>query len=214
MVGPPAPEQPDLPPLLAGDRRAWAAFTQRWAALIHGAVRRRLAAIGMAGAGEGVAEDIVQETFVRLCRDDFRLLRHFDPARAAFATWLTLIATSAAADHLRRQRRWARTSAGLGGAEAIDDAPVDRLADDRLADDRLADDRLADDRPGADDAGTTIEIPPGLLSPRQALVLSLLYDKDMDVPEAAQVMGVNAQTVRSTHHKALEKLRRHYGVKK
>jgi len=193
------PETPDLGPLLAGDRRAWTAFTERWAALVHGAVRRRLAAIGMIGAGEGVAEDIVQDVFLRLCRDEFKLLRSFDSGRASFATWLTLVASSAAADHLRRQRRWAKTSAGLGGATAIDHAPVDRIADDR---------------PAADDLGPAVEIPDGLLSPRQALVLSLLYDKDMDVPEAATLMQVDAQTVRSTHHKALEKLRRHFGVQK
>lgn len=192
-------EAPDLEPLLAGDRRAWATFTARWAALVHGAVRRRLAAIGMIGAGEGVAEDIVQDVFLRLCRDEFKLLRRFDSGRASFATWLTLVATSTAADYLRRQRRWARTSAGLGGASAIDDAPVDRIADDG---------------PAVDEQGPTVEIPDGLLSPRQALVLSLLYDKDMDVPEAAALMQVDAQTVRSTHHKAIEKLRRHFGVKK
>ena len=55
-----------------------------------------------------------------------------------------------------------------------------------------------------------VQIPAGLLSPRQELILSLLYDQDMDVAEAAAFLKVEAQTVRSMHHKALTKLRAHF----
>ena len=57
---------------------------------------------------------------------------------------------------------------------------------------------------------TWINIPEGLLSERQALVLELLYQKDMEVAEAAEFMAVDPQTVRSMHHKALTKLRAHF----
>jgi RNA polymerase sigma-70 factor (ECF subfamily) len=43
-----------------------------------------------------------------------------------------------------------------------------------------------------------IKIPPDLLSPRQ------------EVAEAAEMLGVDPQTVRSTHHKAMIKLRAHF----
>jgi RNA polymerase sigma-70 factor (ECF subfamily) len=55
-----------------------------------------------------------------------------------------------------------------------------------------------------------IKIPEGLLSARQALVLELLYRRDLEVSDAAQIMQVDPQTVRSTHHKALTKLRAHF----
>jgi RNA polymerase sigma-70 factor (ECF subfamily) len=35
----------------------------------------------------------------------------------------------------------------------------------------------------------------------------MIYDRDMDVAEIAAVLGVDPQTVRSTHHKAMLKLR-------
>lgn len=54
-----------------------------------------------------------------------------------------------------------------------------------------------------------VRIPAGLLSPRQALVLELLYRRDLEVADAAEIMGVGRQTVRSMHHKALVKLRTH-----
>ncbi len=55
-----------------------------------------------------------------------------------------------------------------------------------------------------------VKIPSGLLSPRQALVLELLYRRDLEVADAAAIMGVDRQTVRSMHHKALAKLRTHF----
>jgi RNA polymerase sigma-70 factor (ECF subfamily) len=42
------------------------------------------------------------------------------------------------------------------------------------------------------------------------MVLSLLYDRDMDPAEVAQHLGVDVQTIRSTHHKALTRLRQHF----
>jgi RNA polymerase sigma-70 factor (ECF subfamily) len=55
-----------------------------------------------------------------------------------------------------------------------------------------------------------VRIPVGLLSPRQALVLELLYQRDLTPGEAAEVIGIDPQTVRSMHHKALVKLRAHF----
>jgi RNA polymerase sigma-70 factor (ECF subfamily) len=55
-----------------------------------------------------------------------------------------------------------------------------------------------------------VKIPEGMLSPRQALVLELLYQRDMTPGEAAEVIGIDPQTVRSMHHKALVKLRAHF----
>ena len=55
-----------------------------------------------------------------------------------------------------------------------------------------------------------LKIPPDLLSPRQTLVLELLYQKDLTPAEAGEILGVDPQTVRSTHHKALTRLRSHF----
>ena len=55
-----------------------------------------------------------------------------------------------------------------------------------------------------------MKIPPELLSPRQALVLEMLYQREMEVAEVAKTLSVDPQTVRSTHHKALTKLRAHF----
>jgi len=40
----------------------------------------------------------------------------------------------------------------------------------------------------------------------------MLYDRDMEVAEIAKSLAVDPQTVRSTHHKAMLKLRSHFAV--
>ena len=129
------------------------------------------------------ADDVAQDIFVKLCSRDFKLLRNYDPARAKLSTWLTVIATSTTIDHLRRQS---------APTTDLDSAPQAALA---------VEPKLPPMR---------IKIPPELLSPRQALVIELLYRQELDVAEAAETMGVNPQTVRSMHHKALVKLREHF----
>jgi RNA polymerase sigma-70 factor (ECF subfamily) len=128
------------------------------------------------------AADIAQDVFVRLCHDGYRLLRQYDPARASLSTWLTVVSVSGTIDFLRRQK--AATS------------PLDDLPEHVAA----VDPKMPD----------PIRIPDGLLSPRQSLVLQLLYEKDMEVAEIAALLAVDAQTVRSTHHKALVKLRAYF----
>ncbi|MEO3427284.1 sigma-70 family RNA polymerase sigma factor [Pelagibius sp. CAU 1746] len=168
----------DLAALLDGNKAAWDRFVARHAAVIFAAVRRRLVPAGRTSD----AEDVVQDVFVKLCQHDFRLLRGYDESRAKITTWLTVVANSAAIDHLRRLRR--RT-------EDIEAQPEAVLAVDPVIPEK-------------------VKIPDGLLSPRQALVLELLYRRDMTPGEAAEVIGIDPQTVRSMHHKALVKLRGHF----
>lgn len=164
--------------LLAGDKAVWDAFVERFAPVVFAGVRRRLILAGR----EAEAEDVVQDVFVKLCARESLLLRRYDPAKAKLTTYLTVIATSTALDHLRREK----------GRHS----PFDEVAEAELA--------------VAPVEKPWVKIPPDLLSARQALVLELLYQRDLDPAEAARAMGVDPQTVRSMHHKALEKLRRHF----
>lgn len=185
--------------LVAGDRRAWVRFLERWGPVLHGAVRRRLAALGASPSDLAArAEDAVQEALIRLCREDFAALRAYDPRRARFQTYLALVAESAALDHDRRQRRWELTGTAGNRSRGV---PIDDVAPERLA---------APEQDG--DAAAPVELPQGLLSPRQQLVLRMLLDRDMDVAEVAAALGIEAQTVRSMKHKAIAKLREHFGA--
>lgn len=175
----------DLSGCLRGDKRAWDAFVERYARVILAAVQRALR-MHAPKAGDADVQDAAQEVFVRLVKDDFRLLRAYDPSRAALTTWLTIVSRSTAIDHVRRKRR---ATVGLEHAAEAEAAP-----------------------PTAGRAAATeaVGIPEGLLSPRQQLVLRMLFDEEMSVEQVAAALGIEAQTVRSTQHKAISKLREHF----
>jgi RNA polymerase sigma factor (sigma-70 family) len=167
----------DLAALIRGEKGAWDGFVRRYAGLIVSAVR------GVVQDG-GEVEDLVQEVFVRLCKDGYRLLKTYDPARAGLTTWLTIVARSTARDAQRRRR--------IQGV-AMDSVPEAAFA------------------VAAVEPVEQLKYPADLLSPRQREILTMLYDKEMDVAEIAAALKIDAQTVRSMHHKALQRLRAHFG---
>jgi RNA polymerase sigma factor (sigma-70 family) len=167
----------DLAALIRGDKSAWDGFVRRYSGLIVAAVR------GVVQDG-GDTEDLVQEVFVRLCKDGYRLLKTYDPARAGLTTWLTIVARSTARDAQRRRR--------------IQGVPMDSVPEAAFA-------------VAAVEPVERLKLPPDLLSPRQREILTMLYDKEMDVAEIAAALRIDAQTVRSMHHKALQRLRAHFG---
>jgi DNA-directed RNA polymerase specialized sigma24 family protein len=169
-------QEGELEALARGEKGAWEAFVRRYAGLVVAAVR------GIARETTEV-EDLVQEVFLRLCRDDFRLLRTYDPARAQLSTWVTIIARSTARDALRRHRPVV--------------VPIEAVPEGQLAVDPVEPVR-------------PLKLPEALLSPRQREILTMLYDREMEVAEVATTLGIDRQTVRSAHHKAMVKLRAHF----
>ena len=166
----------ELEALARGENGAWETFVRRHAGLVVAAVR------GVAREPAEI-EDLVQEVFLRLCRDDFRLLRSYDPARAQLSTWITIIARSTARDALRRHRPVV--------------VPIEAVPEDRLAVNPVEPVRR-------------LKLPEALLSPRQREILTMLYDWEMEVGEVAKALSIDPQTVRSAHHKAMVKLRAHF----
>ena len=169
----------ELDALTRGDNGAWEAFVRRYAGLVAAAVR------GVAREAAEI-EDLAQEVFVRLCKDDFRLLRSYDPARAGLSTWITIVARSTARDAMRRHRPVL--------------TPINAVPESRLAVDPA-------------EPRQKLKLPEALLSPRQREILAMLYDREMDVSEIGKALGIDPQTVRSAHHKAMVKLRAHFKAK-
>jgi DNA-directed RNA polymerase specialized sigma24 family protein len=168
---------------LAGDAQAWRQWVAETAPVIrHAVVQTLLRHTGRMRDED--ADELTQDVYVRLVRDDCRLLRSYDPDRSRLGTWLTLVARSTTIDALRRRR--------------LREASLDEMKLDPPA------------PPPAEARGPVV--PPGLLTPRQELVLKLLFDEERDVGEVARLLSVDEQTVRSTKHKALTVLRRHFGV--
>jgi DNA-directed RNA polymerase specialized sigma24 family protein len=171
----------DLTPCLAGDRRAWSAFVGRYSAVVYTTVRQVMR-LRRREPEPKDCERLALNVFVRLVKSDFSLLRKYDPARCRLDTYLMVIARSTALDFLRF---------GFLNAEPLDDF----------------------DAPGRVDArgGQGLpDVPPGVLTDRQQLVMHLLFAKNYAVASVAAVLGVSPQTVRSLKHEAVKRLRRHF----
>jgi RNA polymerase sigma-70 factor (ECF subfamily) len=168
----------ELDDCLDGRPEAWESFVRRYAPVIYTAIQRT-AAHRVRGDIDQFCQDAAQDVFLRLIRDDFALLRTYDPARATLSTWLTIVARSAAIDALRKR--------------SIATVPLDQAAESGTS-----------DVPASPESETPVRhLPTGLLSPRQALVLQLLFDRQMEVAEVASLLGIDEQTVRSTRGRSL-----------
>lgn len=128
-------------------------------------------------------DDLIQDVMMRLLRNDAHLLRSFDPSRASLVTFLTLVARSTTIDRLRRKTMPTTDTQEFDLADE-EEAPTPEIP----------------------------SIPREILTARQQAVLHLLYDRDQTVSATSAILGITPQSVRSTRHKALIRLRAHFSA--
>lgn len=147
-----------------------------------------VAALGRRLLGErGLAEELVQETFLRL----WRSAAAFDPQRGSARTFLFTIARRAAVD--LRRRRATRSLDLLADADLAESGP-ERGAVEDTGDRLLAALDLRDAVAG--------------LSPAHRKVIELGYREDLTQAEIARRLGLPLGTVKTRSHSALRELRR------
>ena len=165
---------------LAGDERAYRELVERHQWQVFSLARR------MTGSAED-AEDLTQETFVRM----FRALERYDPARS-FPAWLMTIATRLCIDHLRRRRvrpiSTSQREAGTSGEEYTieleDPAPrPDELAG--RAEEEVRVRRLIDSLPH-----------------HYRVVVLLRHQHDLSYDEIAEALHLPLGTVKARIHRA------------
>ena len=162
----------------AGDRSvALAELYRAWSPGIYRLGQRVL-------RDEGQAEDLVQETFVRLWQSAGR----FDPSRGSAGAFAFTIAKRAAIDTLRRAAARPRLVAAVPdealGMSAADESIVERVADEFLVREALEN-----------------------LSSKHREVITMGFDEDLADGQIADRLGVPVGTVRSRTYYALRALR-------
>ncbi len=158
--------------LQSGDETALAILMDRWKAPLFGFLNRR--------AGPDAADDLFQETWIRVVRARAR----FDPHRK-FSTWMFQIANNLCRDLARRRSvRFRALDEGRNQAEMRGHAQPEPVGLKRDMQRRL------DALPG-----------------RQREVLVLRYFHDLGEREIAEVLGIPRGTVKSRLHAAMASLR-------
>ena len=99
-----------------GEATAWQEFVGRFHGLIAGVVIRTARRCG--ATSSSIFDDLIQESYLRLCRDHMRLLREFRPDHTqAFYGYLKVIAANVVHDYFRAIRSKKRGPEHAGEAD-------------------------------------------------------------------------------------------------
>jgi RNA polymerase sigma-70 factor (ECF subfamily) len=157
----------------SGDREAFAILFEQYKNLVYKTAYLML--------GESTeAEDTLQEIFVQV----YKSLSGFDPAKAAFTTWLYRVTFNYCLNHRRKKRPFTLPLEDISPA-LKSEFPSARLAEEEVL--RQAIGRLTD---------------------RQRAVVILRYFWDVPYAEIAQILDIPLGTVKSRLDLALKTLRK------
>lgn len=163
----------------SGERQALDRLLQALQAPLHGYLRGLL-------RDEHMAEDVLQDVLVQVCRSLFWLR---EPE--ALYPWALRIASRAGLRRLRRERRWSWR--GLDASGVAEPAVAGESADER--------------------DGAEVRLPElvAAASPASRAVLLLHYGQGLSLDEVAAALGLPVGTVKSRLAYGLESLRRRTG---
>ena len=164
---------------LAGDEQAYRDLVRRYQRQVFSLARR------MVGSAED-AEDLTQETFVRM----FRALERYDASRS-FPAWLFTIATRLCIDHLRRRR--VRPISMVQRDAATDEDYTLEIEDQGPRPDELA--VLAEEEGRVQDLIDS-------LPHHYRIVVMLRHQQDLSYEEIAEALHLPLGTVKARIHRA------------
>lgn len=180
---------------LKGQSTAVRLMTRRLLPVIHA----RVGAYFSRRAGRRVAahdaEDLAQEIWTELLRDDGRLLRAYDPQRGK--TLEGYVGLLCRRELWRREQEAGRLKRGSG-------APADDLDDVPVPDGLPGPER---DVLGRDLAATLRAHLHAVLPPRGRAVLAFVFEDELDPKEAASALGVELQVVYNWQHRIRQESR-------
>lgn len=170
----------------AGDERAYRELVDRYRRQVYSMALRML-------RREEDAEDVAQETFIRV----FRALDRYDPARP-FAAWLFTIAARLSIDHIRR-RRQTPLSLFQRDAETQEERTID-VVDPGPGPEELTSQGEEERR-----AQSLIDS----LPPHYRIVVMMRHQQDLSYEEIAEALRLPLGTVKARIHRARALLKRH-----
>ncbi len=142
--------------------------------------------LGRMGLAQSVAEDIAQETFLRV----WQRLNDYDPARAEFSTWLFTIARNLTLHELER----AANKHEVVGGDSLQDLAAEESLSAVVFDQTQQRQRLYD-------ALLTLTL-------EECSALALAYFRALDSAAIARIEGCSVGAVKVRQHRARQRLRK------
>jgi RNA polymerase sigma-70 factor (ECF subfamily) len=185
----------------SGGEDAWREFVRRFQRPIALAVLRTARCWGVYSSS--IADDLVQETFLRLCADDCRLLRNFVPREPdSIIGYLKVLAANVAHDKLRNEKALKRGgSFHRQEAEPADlDALVPASGGSEAVDRSIRRDEI--DR-------TLRSFIPDRLTDRDRTIFWLYFEQGFSAREIGQIasIGLTVKGVESSIHRSTQQIR-------
>jgi len=111
---------------IATDKQSWDQFVKQYSRLIYSAIHGVFRSYGMASEPDRI-NDIFQDLFILLRRDDFRKLKSYKAKNGcSLASWLRTVVVNFTIDHLRKIKR----TVSIDAEDELELSLKDILADD------------------------------------------------------------------------------------
>jgi len=168
-----------------GDKASWDRFVQDYAGLIYHTIKKTLALHRGSTAADS-AEDIFQDIFLSLVKDEFSQLRRFRGDNGCtLASWLRMIAARRTIDHLRKSNQ---------AANPLEESVLDGLADESENEGSNEQLQLL--------ASVLPEIQPG-----ERIIIDLFFRQNLSAPDVASILHLSIGAVYTQKSRILAKLR-------
>lgn len=189
------PDRQLLTRCIAGDRRAWARFVERFSRYVYYLIQRTDQRY-QAGLSEADIADTHNDIFVAFIEDDMRRLRAFEGRNGcSVRSWVRLIAVRKTLDVLRRRKVHLSLDADADERKVAE--PIDPGADPLQA---MLNAQDAERRAGL---AALIE----QLSAADRLLLDLLYTQKLSVEAAAAVLQIKRGALYTRKTRVIKRLR-------
>ena len=171
--------QPTLNNVQHGDKSAFAAVVQHYQTPLF-------AYLGRMGIQQAIAEELIQETFIRA----WQARERFDGTQSAYSTWLFTIARRLTLNELDRAARRHEQAAGDNTTNAAIDieshptaaaSPSEHLANQQMQ--------------------TLLNQALQQLPPHERSLLALAYIQELEFSDIARIEGIPVGTVKSRLHR-------------
>ena len=167
-----------------GEKAAWDGFVIKFSPLVYQTIKRTLTVYHAEAASDRV-EDLYQEFFLSIVRDEFKKLRQFRGDRGcSLASWLRMVAARLTIDFLRTQTAENLKVTGFCFVEQTDESASLKEEQERLLSQAVA-----------------------ALSDRDRIFIDLYYRQDLPAEEIAAILKVSPGAVYTQKSRLLSNLR-------
>jgi RNA polymerase sigma-70 factor (ECF subfamily) len=170
---------------IRGDKASWDAFVLQYSALVYHTINKT-ASLHQNRTQHDFADDLFQEIFVSLIKNDFFQLRRFRGDNGCtLASWLRMIAARRTIDHLRRSKTPANSL-----EEPLLSGPTDDSGDQR-----------------SDNQQQLVAKALATLQPRERILIDLFFRQNLSAQDVASILHISAGAVYTQKSRILAKLR-------